>query len=231
MTQPYRLHYAPDNASLIIRLVLEELGLPFETFLVDRRTSEQRSEAYLKLNPAGKIPTLETVHGPVSEVGAILIYLSETHGILAPPVGDTARPAFLKWLFFTTNTLHPDLAMLFYLHRFGPAEAITDMHSCTTNRLISHLSLLDEAAGTTPWFAAEQPSVVDYYVAACLRWAALYPITGTGWFDLSAYPNLQGLAQNLETRPAVRVAIQAEGLGPTPFSSPQYPNPPEGVAL
>ncbi len=231
MTQCYRLHYAPDNASLIIRLALEELALPYETLLVDRSTSAQRSPAYLAINPAGKIPTLETPQGPISEVGAILIYLSEAHQRMAPQIGDSSRPAFLKWLFFTANSLHPDLAMQFYLHRYGPAEAMEDMHRCTSQRLVGHLTLLDQLSGTTSWLGADHPSVLDYYVATCLRWAALYPMGETDWFDLSAYPKLMRLAQRLETRPAVTAAIRAEGLGPTPFSAPHYATPPEGVAL
>ena len=43
MSHRLRLHYAPDNASLCIRLALEELGLPYETVLVDRATQAQRS--------------------------------------------------------------------------------------------------------------------------------------------------------------------------------------------
>ncbi len=47
----YRLHYAPpDNASLIVRLALEELGQPYQTVLVDRSVTAQASTAYLKIN-------------------------------------------------------------------------------------------------------------------------------------------------------------------------------------
>lgn len=231
MTQSYRLHYAPDNASLIIRLVLEEMGKPYETLLVDRSASAQRSPAYLALNPTGKIPSLETPDGALSEVGAILIYLSETHRQMAPQPGHPGRADFLKWLFFTANTLHPDLIMQFYLHRYGPKEAMHDMRVQTTGRLHTHLSLLDQALGKATWSGAETPSVTDYYVATCLRWAALYPAGETGWFTLSHYPNLHTLALRLEDRPATHAAIRAEGLGPTPFSAPHYANPPEGVAL
>jgi len=45
MTTPYLLHYAPDNASLIVRLALEDLGVPYTTTLVDRTTQQQRSPA------------------------------------------------------------------------------------------------------------------------------------------------------------------------------------------
>ena len=58
----YVLHYALDNPSLIIRLALLEIKVPFETRLVDRRIKEQSSKAFLKFNPYGSIPVLETGH-------------------------------------------------------------------------------------------------------------------------------------------------------------------------
>ena len=58
MTDNLRLHYAPDNASLVIRLALEELGIPYDTVLVDRRSGQQKSAGYLALNPNGLIPVL-----------------------------------------------------------------------------------------------------------------------------------------------------------------------------
>ena len=96
----YRLHYAPDNASLIIRLALEELELPYETVLVDRARTAQQSAEYLALNPNGLIPVLETPHGALFETGAILLWLADTEGKLAPPPESAARGNFLKWLFF-----------------------------------------------------------------------------------------------------------------------------------
>jgi len=52
----YELCYAPDNASLIVRLTLEEMGAPYRTRLIDRSKQEQRSAAYRDLNPRGLIP-------------------------------------------------------------------------------------------------------------------------------------------------------------------------------
>ena len=92
----YVLHYAPDNASLIVRLALEELGVPYRTALVDRSVKAHRGAAYRALNPAGRIPTLETPQGPISETGAILLWLAETHGALLPGAGAWSRPAWLK---------------------------------------------------------------------------------------------------------------------------------------
>ena len=112
----YRLHYAPDNASLIIRLVLDGAGIPYRTVLVDRAARQQDSPAYRALNPTGLIPTLETPVGPISETGAILLWLADTHH-LGPGPADPDRPAFLKWLFFLSNTAHADLRQIFYPHQ------------------------------------------------------------------------------------------------------------------
>ncbi len=120
----YTLHYAPDNASLIVRLALLELGQPFRTRLVDRRARQQDSAAYRRLNPAGLIPVLETPDGPISETGAVLLWLVDRHGALGPGPGDPGRGGFLKWLFFLSNTLHADLRMIFYPGQYAPgAEA------------------------------------------------------------------------------------------------------------
>lgn len=225
------LHYAPDNASLVIRLALLERGLPFTTRLVDRAARAQKSPAYLALNPAGVIPVLETPDGPLSETAAILLWLGERHGGLGPGPGDPGRGAFLKWLFFTSNTLHADLRLVFYPESYaGPDQAAQQaLHSGATARLRDHLALLDTLARAGhPWFAGPDPSALDLYVAALLRWSALYARLGTGWFDPGAVPALMAMAARLETRPSVARAAADEGLGPTPFTRPQPCRPPEG---
>ncbi|MCG7574202.1 glutathione S-transferase family protein [Phaeobacter sp. CNT1-3] len=233
MEPRYIVHYAPDNASAILRLVLEEMGVTYQTQLVDRSANAQNSASYKALNPSGKIPTLITPHGPMSEVGACLLYLSEQHAALAPTSDDSDRPAFLKWLFFTANTLHPDLTMHFYLHRYGDDAAMASMRQAVIDRLKNHLTLLDNHINdaTPSYLGAAAPSVLDYYVGYMLRWCALYPRTQSGWFRLSDYPRLAQLAATLETRPAMVTLQNAEGLGPTPLSAPRLATPLEGVTI
>jgi glutathione S-transferase len=234
MTAPYRLHYAPDNASLIVRLVLEELRVPYQATLVDRARKGQQSPAYLRLNPNGLIPVLETPHGPVFETGAILLWLADTHHALAPAPDAADRGAFLKWLFFTSNTLHADLRMTFYPETYvGPnLAAQTHLRRRLHDRLRRHLTLLDAAAADAPgWLHPERPCVLDYYVACLMRWMALYPVDGDrSWFHLADTTHLHAMLMALETRPAVIAAQTAEGLGPTPFTAPSYATPPEGSA-
>lgn len=233
MDKPYRLHYAPDNASMIIRLALEELGQPYETVLVNRSREEQRSEAYLALNPHGKIPVLETDEGAIFETGAILLWLADRHGSLAPTADHPERGDFLKWLFFVANTLHAQLTVLFYTDRFVSTEtAVHDLRDTLAEHIKQHLLALDELAALKPgWFGAEEPSALDLYVVACLRWVALYPTNMPRWFDLGIFPHLAQLAIQVEKRPSVTALIVAEGLGLAPFTSPVLPHPPEGSAL
>ncbi|MDP2740061.1 MAG: glutathione S-transferase family protein [Pseudorhodobacter sp.] len=230
-TAPYILHYAPDNASLIVRLALEQRGLPYRTALVDRARRAQDSAAYKRLNPQGLIPVLETDAGAVFETGAILLWLADRHGGLGPAPADPARGAFLKWLFFTSNTLHADLRMLFYPARYVGADAGAQaaLHDAATQRLHRHFTLLNEAAASgTGLFAGTEPTALGWYLLVCVRWSALYPERGTAWFSIARYPRLHALALRHETHPAMIRASQAEGLGPAPISSPCRPQPPEG---
>ncbi|WP_300059304.1 glutathione S-transferase family protein [uncultured Roseobacter sp.] len=225
----YILHYAPDNASLVVRLALEELSLPYRTHLVDRRTAAQRAPAHLALNPAGLIPALETPEGPLFETGAILLWLADRHGHLAPAPDSPARGTTLKWLFYLSNTLHPALRMLFYPSAYvGPGAADqARLRDRTRANILRCLEILD-----THWTPGEAPSVLDLYLGPMLRWLQLYPRdSDPGWFALASFPRLHHMSLMLETRASTRAAQAAEGLGPTPFTAPQAPTPPEGSAL
>lgn len=234
MNAPYRLHYAPDNASLIVRLALEELGQPYETVLVDRSRDAQNSPEYLALNPAGTIPTLQTPDGPVSQTGAILLWLADRHGRMAPGPDAPARPAFLNLLFFVSNTLHADMRLLFYPGKYAGCDPDPKraLKFAATHRIARHLAVLEAAAAKQPdWFGGQTPSVLDCYVVCLLRWLALYPRERErDWFVLADLPCLHRLAAGFEMRPSVHAAQCAEGLDATPFTSPSLAIPPEGSA-
>jgi glutathione S-transferase len=230
----YCLHYAPDNASLIVRLVLEELGQPYATALVDRATRQQDSAAFRALNPVGVIPVLETPVGALSETAAILLWLSETHGTMAPQPGAPERGLFLKWLFFVSNTLHAEMRLVFYPGKYvsGDAEAQEMLHDAVTARMLRHVALLEDLAGEGhAWFGGAEVSVLDLYVLVLLRWARLYGPFGADWLDLGAFPALGALAVRIEARASVQAAARAEGLGAAPLTRPTPCHPPEGSAL
>lgn len=227
----YVLHYAPDNASLIIRLALEHRGLPYRCVLVDRRVQAQSSPAFRALNPNGLIPVLETPTGPLFETGAILLWLADTHGQLGPGPDDPNRGEFLKWLFFAANTLHPALRILFYPEKYIEATQTDALRAGVKRHLHSALQTFEGFAASTPTcFGGTRSSVLDFYAAGMLRWAALYPAGHTSWFDLSDFPTLKRICAHLETLPCTATLQRAEGLGMTPFTAPSHATPPEGSA-
>ena len=230
----YVLHYAPDNASMIIRLALEHRGLPYRTQLVDRSANGQKDAAYLALNPNGLIPVLETEAGAIFETGAILLWLGDTHGGLGPTAQDAGRSDYLKWLFYTANTLHPALRMTFYPDKYiGPDPELQQaLKSGLREQIKKALTQLDRVAATSPeWLSSSSPSALNFYIACCLRWCALYPMDAQdSWFDLSATPALAKIASHLEAQSCTTALQTAEGLGDTPFTAPSYANPPQGSA-
>lgn len=226
----YVLHYAPDNASLAVRLALEELGLPYRAALVDRAARAQDSAAYRALAPTGLIPVLETSDGPLFETGAILLWLSDRHGGLAPAPDAPERGDFLKWLFFASNTLHADMRGLFYPDRYAGADA-AGFRALTEGRILRALGLLDAGlAGRPAWCRPDAPGALGCYLGPLLRWLALYPRSAPMAPDLALFPALAALLAGLEARPSTRRAAEAEGLGPAPFTAPTYPTPPAGSA-
>jgi glutathione S-transferase len=213
----YVLHYAPDNASLIIRLALEELGLPYRTQLVARAARAQDSASYRALNPAGRIPVLETDEGPLFETAAILVWLGGRHPGFLPV-------AQLPWVMMLSNDVQTPLRFAFYPERFAPgAEAA--LKEAMRGQILRSLGLLEQAR------VFGEVGALECYLGPLLRWCALYPVDGSGWFDLSAFPRLRAIAEMMEERASVRAAIAAEGLGARPFTGPVLAEPPEGSAV
>ena len=227
----YVLHYAPDNASLIVRLALEHRELPYRAALVDRRAKAQESADFRALNPNGLIPVLETPEGPLFETGAILLYLADRHGGLGPGPDDPARGDFLKWLFFLSNTIHPALRRLFYPEKYIAPAHVDALRAGTRNDLTQHYATLEIQAVRGWLLGGTAPTVLDFYTAALLRWPVLYPADQPrDWFTLAASPALARLSAAVEALPATHALQCAEGLGDTPFTAPRYPQPPEGSA-
>lgn len=228
----YVLHYAPDNASLVIRWALEHLGLPYSTALVDRSAKGQHSQDYLAINPNGLIPALETPEGPLFETAAILLWLSDRHGGFGPAPDAPTRGTFLKWLFFVSNTCHANLRLLFYPDQLVDAAHIPALQAGATAKLRANFRALNtQMADPKAVWDGDGPSALDIYIAAVMRWSGVYPRDyDRSWFDLADYPALARICTDLEDLAATSQLCQAEGMGRRPFSDPHPPQPPEGSA-
>jgi glutathione S-transferase len=230
---PYTLYYAPDSANLVIRMALEEMGLPYQQVLVDRDFKEHHQPEFLALNPQGLIPVLIDAdqQAPLFETAAILLHLAQKHGQLWPTNAGQTGDA-LKWLFYLSNTLHADLRVMFYTERYLPSpEAVATLRQGIRARIAGHFALLEQqiAKSQGPWLLGSVFSVCDVYLAVCARWALIYP-RGDACDPsvISSCPQLSQLIRRLEQRQAVQTALGKEGLlqaNGAPLSAPQLPAP------
>jgi glutathione S-transferase len=103
----YTLYYSPGTASMAVHLALIEIGAPHRLELVDFERKAQRSEAYLRLNPLGQVPTLVIDDRPYTESAALLMMLADRHpeADLAPPPGTPERNAWYQWQVFQSSVL------------------------------------------------------------------------------------------------------------------------------
>src|SRR4051794_34310280 len=105
------LYYSPWTRATGARILLEELGAPYELKLINRQSGQQRSPEFLKVNPLGKVPTIDHDGAIVTEQVAIFIYLADAFPErgLAPPIGDPLRGPYLRWLAFYGSSFEPAL--------------------------------------------------------------------------------------------------------------------------
>src|SRR5690606_30539389 len=102
-----KLYFAPRSRSFTALWLLEELGVDYALESFDLRSGRHKQPDFLALNPMGKVPLVVHDGIPVSESGAIAIYLADRfHAAgLAPAIDDRDRPAFLRWVLFAGGVL------------------------------------------------------------------------------------------------------------------------------
>jgi len=74
----FKLFFAPNTCALASHILLEEVGAPYEAVRVDFQTGGQRAPAYLAINPKGRVPSLVTDRGILTETPAILLYVAQS---------------------------------------------------------------------------------------------------------------------------------------------------------
>lgn len=104
-----KFYHAPWSRSSGVLWLLEELGQPYETEIVDIRAEGGVPESYRAIQPNKKVPAIVHDGTVVTERAAISIYLADAfpEARLAPPVGDTARATYLTWLVYCDAVLDP----------------------------------------------------------------------------------------------------------------------------
>ncbi len=180
-----------------VRLLLAQLGLPFERIEYDIDRGETRTPEFLEsINSNGRIPVLQTDGGELlAESGAILFYLAEGTPFL--PEERLGRARVLRWMFFEQYSHEPNVATPRYWATHGVEMTEERRLSLPTKRKLGHdaLGVMDGHLGRNDFFVAERYTVADI---------ALYAYTHVaheGGFDLTGYPALRAWIGRVAAQP------------------------------
>jgi glutathione S-transferase len=180
-----RLHdYAASGNCYKVRLLLAQLGLPYERVPVDIFGGDTLTDDYARVNPIRQTPVLERDGAePLSESGAILVHLAEGTGYLPEDRDDRAQA--LRWLFFEQAEVIPGIAGLRFrliTERIRPGGREVEWRKAVGN---AALKVLDERLTNSDFLAGERYSVADISLYAYVH------VANEAGFELSDYPAVQ----------------------------------------
>ena len=178
-----------------VSMMLEEVGLPYESHAIDITKDEQFDPAFLKISPNNRIPAIVDRENGLSlmESGAILIYLAEkTSQFLSTDF--MKRQKTLEWLMWQMGGLGPMLGQVHHFVKFNPGKApyAEERYSKEAHRLYGVLNkqLADHE------YIADDYSIADM---ACWPWVSRYEFQQ---MDLNDYPNVLRWYKTIAARPA-----------------------------
>jgi len=185
-----------------VSIALEELQLPYSLHALSFERKEQKSPAFLKINPNGRIPAIvdrENDDFAVFESGAILLYLAEKTGQLIP-ADAKGRSRVIQWLMFQMGGVGPMQGQANVFYRYFPEklQGPIDRYQHETRRLYE---VLDSRLGEVEFLAG------DYSIAdiATYPWVRLHDWAGVA---VDGLEHLQRWMQALAERPAVQRGLQ-----------------------
>lgn len=199
------LYYSPGACSLAIHIVLREAGLPFTLERVDTASHKTGQGAdYYGINPKGAVPLLELEDGErLSEGPVIAQYIADKAGNteLMPAAGSLARYRVMEWQNYVTSELHKSFSPLF---GNPPVDAVAKARY--SEALKKKLRWVSSRLAGGPHLTGQAFTAADAYLFTVAGWAKF---VGLG---LSDCPELQRFLERVAERPAVKAAMQAEGL-------------------
>ena len=196
----YVLYGDKGSGAFCVEAALAEAGASYETHTISIHNIEQRSPAYLAINPSGKIPALKLPDGSVAtETAALLLLVAERHpqASLLPPVGTSERAQALRWIAFMASEIYPMVEISDYPARFAPEGEQAEALRLKARDRVRQRSLLVERVLAGPWLLPSGFSVADIYAAMFTRWSEC-----RGWRDENL-PKINALAAALSQRPKI----------------------------
>ena len=168
-----KLYEFGPSRSIRARWTLQEIGVPFESVPVNLRTSEHRTEAFLRINPAGKVPVLIDGDVVLTESVAIALYLADKFPeARLSPTDLVGRGRVQQWCLFAATEMEQPLWRIAKHRRFYPKnQRIPADIPLAGEDFVTAVRVLDGHMRDRSFVAADMFTVADIVVAYTLDWA------------------------------------------------------------
>ena len=197
------LYYGRGACSMASHIILEESGETYEPRVVDLANGEQRTEAYHKINPHGRVPALRLDSGEViTENTAILPFLGKRFKLW--PTDPVAEARALSLIGFFASSVHPAHAHFGRPERYATdAAAHPNIKETGLKTFHGYLKEIDGMLAGRQWFG-EQYSVVDPYGFVFYTWGVRREL------PMAELKNYTAFKDRMLQRPAVQRVVADE---------------------
>lgn len=199
-----RLHHIPGSRSVRVLWLLEELGLDYEIREWSLTDGSLRSPDFLAMSPAGRIPALEIDGRSIFESAAIVQYLTEREGRLAPLPGELERADFWEWISFAETQANMLQALNIHHIFLRPDSARSlPLMKLDTKRLAVTARALDNHLANSDTLLSEfsgADCMLGFNIDAVFR-----------FLPAQDYPNFAAYRDRMMLRPAYLRAAQKGG--------------------
>jgi glutathione S-transferase len=198
------LFYAPGACSMAAHIVLEESGEPYRPERMDLAKGEQKTAAYLKVNPLGRVPALALDDGsPLVENTAILPFLGQRFGLW--PTDPMAQARALSTIGFFATHVHPAFAHIRRPERYTEdAGAHAGIQSVGQKMFAAHLQQIDALYAGREWLG-DAYSVLDPYAMVFYVWGHRIGM------PMAEFRHYTAMKDRMMARPAVQRVMADEG--------------------
>ncbi len=206
----YQLYYARGSASMGVRVILEEIGAPYELIETTIDMDKPRSPEQLALNPNGWIPVLIWNDKAMYECAAITIFLCDKHAEakLAPPSDSDERGLYLQTLVYFSSSVQTAFQLSYYPQRFSDtSEDEPGAQRRGNRRLRETWQVIDDQIGNNLWVLGDQFSAADIYLTMLTTWLK----TSLGHPSVGEFPNVHRIATEVMKRPSVQLVYGSDG--------------------
>jgi len=190
-----RLYDYPASANCYkARLLLAQLGLPYERVPVDIFAGESTTAEHLARNPAGRTPVLELDSGEtIAESNAILLYLGEGTPFVPDALAERAR--VWQWLFFEQNLFEPNVGTARFWRLTGRDSLKPEVFEARLDSARAGLETLDRGLSGQRFLLGEAYTVADVSLYAYAH------VAGDAGIDMAPYGEVEAWLRRVEATP------------------------------